>query len=221
MSTEKEIAAVTRVLQGCRPCDPTIIELGAYGGEDSEFMRAAVKDTHRINVMVEPDRRNCEIIRRDRRGVNTVIVEAAIADYTGMIDFYEAVDVNADGGRSGSGSIRNPDKHQQIFPDIKFQYEDGGFCRPPRLMPCWSLDHLTYSLGIFGEIDMLWVDIQGAERDMIAGGQNALSRTRYLFIEAETTELYEGMALRDELLTLLPGFKVIEEFEYNLLLEAK
>ena len=91
----------------------------------------------------------------------------------------------------------------------------------PGLTQCWSLDHLTYSLGIFGEIDMLWVDIQGAERDMIAGGQNALSRTRYLFIEAETTELYEGMALRDELLTLLPGFKVIEEFEYNLLLEAK
>jgi FkbM family methyltransferase len=34
-------------------------------------------------------------------------------------------------------------------------------------------------------IDLLWVDIQGAERDMIAGGRHALSRTRYMMIEAE------------------------------------
>ena len=118
LSTEKEIAAVTRVLATDRNlCEPgvTIIELGAYGGEDSQFMREAVNNTHQINVMVEPDRRNCEIIRRDRRGVNTVIVEAAIADYTGLIEFHAAADWRTDGERSGSGSIRKPTKHQELF----------------------------------------------------------------------------------------------------------
>ncbi len=56
---------------------------------------------------------------------------------------------------------------------------------------------------------------------MIHGGGMTLANTRYLFIEAEQVELYEGQALRDELLSLLPQFKVIGEFDYNLLLEAK
>jgi FkbM family methyltransferase len=211
MSTEQEIAAVSDILRGI--ANPTIIDLGAYCGEDSEMMRYACKQTHEMNVMVEPDSRNVDVIRQQRRGLKTVIVQAAIASYTGMIDFHFASDETTEGRRSGSGSIKLPTVHEKEFPRIRF-----GQAIP---VPCWSLDHLTYSLGIFGEIDFLWVDIQGAERDMIAGGQSALARTRYLFIEAETTALYEGMALKDELLGLLPGFRVVKEFEYNLLMEAK
>ncbi len=68
------------------------------------------------------------------------------------------------------------------------------------------------------KIDLLWVDIQGAERDMIAGGAKALSHTRYMFMEAETTELYEGQAMRGELLAMLPGWTLLGEFEANVLL---
>ncbi len=67
-------------------------------------------------------------------------------------------------------------------------------------------------------VDLLWVDIQGAERDMIAGGQRTLKNTRYLFIEAEEQQFYEGQAVRPELLAMLPGWEVIGEFDYNLLL---
>ena len=211
MSTPKEIDAVSRLLRTI--ANPVIIELGAYCGEDSEMMRFACDQRHAMNVMVEPDSRNCEYIRQYRRGVKTVIVEAAIASYTGLTPFFHAFDRDTEGRRSGSGSMRDPARHRREFPHITFSSMSTE-------VPCWSLDHLTYSLGIFGEIDFLWVDIQGAERDMIAGGQSALDRARYLFIEAETTELYEGMALKDELLALLPGFQVREEFEYNLLLEA-
>lgn len=208
MSTQAEIRAITDILRKIEA--PVIVELGAYCGEDSEFMREACKNWHAVNVMVEPDHGNCEMIRKYRRGVKTVLIEAAIADYTGMVDFYAGIDSTCE--RSGSGSIRKPTEHLKLFPQIEFA--------SPRPVMCWSLDHLFTSM-TFCEIDMLWVDIQGAERDMIVGGGLTLGRVRYLFIEAEHHELYEGQALRDELLTLLPQFKVIGEFDYNLLLEAK
>lgn len=211
MSTEAERNLIGDILK--RIHSPIIVELGAYGGEDSEWMREACGQCHELNVIVEPDHRNMEIIRKHRRGERTVLVEAAIADYTGMINFHEAEDPRSDGKRSGSGSIRSPRTHQALFPEI-------SFTGPGLPVPCWSLDHLASSLHLL-EISLLWVDIQGAERDMIAGGQMALSMTEFLFIEAEQTELYEGQALRDELLSLLPGFKVIQELDYNLLLEAK
>ncbi len=67
------------------------------------------------------------------------------------------------------------------------------------------------------KIDLLWTDIQGAERDMIAGGQGALAHTRYLMMEVEAGELYEGQALRDELITILSGWKIFADMGQNML----
>lgn len=208
MSTPQERHAIADVLRGM--ADPILVELGAYGGEDSEWLRSACNSRYMVNVMVEPDTRNCEIIRKYRRGERTILIEAAIADYTGLVDFHRGVDERCDGGRSGSGSIRVPTGHLAAFPEIKFD---------PGRVPCWSLDHLMRSLQL-PAIDLLWVDIQGAERDMIAGGAMTLAETNYIFIEAEQTELYDGQALRAELLAMLPDFKVVGEFDCNLLLAA-
>ena len=69
------------------------------------------------------------------------------------------------------------------------------------------------------KIDLLWCDIQGAENLMIAGGQKALQHTRYLVMEAGTVELYEGESLRPELISMLPGWKVLREFEDNVVMQ--
>lgn len=210
MSTRQEQETISHLLLGMER--PVIFDLGAYCGEDSEWMRAACEDRHEINVMVEPDPRNVAIILGSRRGVKTRIIEAAIGAKSGLVDFHFAKDARSEGGRSGSGSIRNPAPHQRLFPEIKFTEMAQSIC--------WTLDDLLAATKLT-HIDLLWCDIQGAERDMIAGGQKALDVTKYLFTEAEETELYEGQALRKELLDLLPNFKVIGEFGYNLLLEHR
>jgi hypothetical protein len=89
-------------------------------------------------------------------------------------------------------------------------------------VPCYTLDTIFRCEGL-AKIDLLWVDIQGAERDMIQGGGFALAHTRYLFIEAETEELYAGEALKPELLALLGdhGFALVQDFGCNVLLERK
>jgi hypothetical protein len=54
---------------------------------------------------------------------------------------------------------------------------------------------------------------------MIAGGRETLKRTRFMMIEAEPeVELYEGQALKPELIAMLPEWEIVKDFGYNLLM---
>ena len=205
-----EIAAVSRIL--ARIEHPVIVELGACDGDDSEWMREACKHEHERYIMVEPDPELCRVIREERLGHATLFEAAIVGDANApeYVDFY--VTENDKQQLRASGSTHQPTGHLKEFPWCKF---------PKKIkVKGYTLDLLFEVCGLT-RIDLLWVDIQGAERDMIAGGQEALAATRYLFIEAEEQELYEGQALRPELLSLLPDFRVIREFNWNLLLEHR
>ena len=69
---------------------------------------------------------------------------------------------------------------------------------------------------------MLFVDIQGAEKDMILGGKEILSKTNWIFIESYENEMYEGQVTRAELINLLPDFELVNEFnDSNILLHRR
>ena len=70
-----------------------------------------------------------------------------------------------------------------------------------------------------GRVDFIWADIQGAEGDMIRGGRDLLSRTRYLYTEYSDDELYEGQATLGDICDLLPGFRVVELWPDEVLLQ--
>lgn len=204
MASVRERAAVSAILRSCE--HPVIVDLGAYDGADTEWMIAACGNRSPIVLAIEPDERNCaEIIKRD---MAVWLWHAAIADHTGHCNFHSCEPSGVQG--PASGSIRKPTGHLEHFEWCKFN--------DPGEVSCFTLD---YILGFSGldHIDILWVDIQGAERDMIAGGPGALKLTRYMFIEVERVKLYDGQALRDELLAMLPGWKIIEEFDFNILLK--
>lgn len=209
MSTPAEIAACTRILSAIE--QPVVVELGAYQGEECDWIhRAAPTAKH---IMVEPDPRNIDAIhsRWSRLYRDDFVVQAAIADYIGVAEFHQCEATGARAGEIGSGSIRRPTGHLEYFPWMKFP----SIIRVPAitLNSLFAGQHLS-------RIDLLWADLQGAERDMIAGGGIALSHTRYLFIEAERVEMYEGQATRDELLAMLgQQWSIVEEFEYNILLQ--
>lgn len=222
MSTPEEMKAVSALLVTMvnEGVQPVILDLGAYHGEDSEWMRAACNYRHLVNVIVEADSRNIEVIRHRFPGetpriLRCEIVGGAIASFTGTTTFYAGFD-DRTGGISGSGSIRKPTEHLEVFPAITFPE------RMQESVACWRLDDLMDQLHLASEtVDVLWADLQGAERDMIAGGERTLKNTRYIFIEAEKQAFYEGQAPRPELLAMLPDFDVIAEFDYNLLLKRR
>jgi len=205
MASEVEKSAVARVLRTIT--SPCVVELGARTGEDEPWIRGVCHEDP-CYLMVEPDLPNAQLILDHPRGIdrNRRLILGAVAEYDGDARFH--LSHNPDGSRT-SGSIRKPTGHMKYYPETSF---DGQ-----NVVPCWTLDTI-FQKEWLSRIDLLWVDIQGAERDMIAGGQGALQRTRYLFIEVESSELYQGQALREDLFAMLPGWRIIEDLGQNVLL---
>ena len=202
MSSFDEKEAVREIMRGID--HPVIVELGAHLGEEAEWLGHF---NHSRYVMVEADPLNyAEIANKALR--NSTSIQGLIAARTGVATFYASH--NHAAKNRASGSIRKPTGHLKHFPEVTFH-------PVPRSL-CFTLDYLAYQEGLFG-IDFLWCDIQGAERDMIQGGGDTLAKTRYMMIEAEPeVELYEGQALKPELIAMLPGWEVLRDFGYNLLM---
>jgi 2-O-methyltransferase len=206
MATEQEISVIREHVKKLR--SPTVVELGARVGEEEHWIRGAFpEDVH--YVMVEADIRNCQIIADRYLNRTRRLIIGAIAERDGSVTFHGSL---TDSNTRGSGSIHKPTGHIGVFPEIEFP------CELRTVVPCYSLDTI-FDREWLSKIDLLWVDIQGAEKDMILGGRKALSHTRYLFMETEDRELYEGMALKPELIALLDGWKLIQDFGYNCFFE--
>jgi FkbM family methyltransferase len=105
----------------------------------------------------------------------------------------------------GSSSIRKP---KQVFEFWKDMYFEEKECQVT------TFDSHINTVGLSNSIiDFVWSDIQGAEIDLIKGGQQAFKNVRYFFTEFNNYELYEGQLFKqDELLKLLPDFEIVEEF---------
>lgn len=207
MNTQDEGAVVGAILRDCK--DPVIVDLGAYGGEDTSWLIGACRVPPTvIAIEADPDNYN----RLNSAGLHRLpvhsltTIHAAIADHVGECTFHKCYT----GRGVGSGSIRQPTGHLDRD-GTKYDFR-------PMAVDCITLDHLFGKYGL-DHIDMLWCDIQAAERDMIAGGNNALMHTHYLFIEAEEgEEMYAGQAMRAELLGLLPHWTEVQRFDFNTLL---
>ncbi|MCU1502184.1 MAG: methyltransferase, partial [Ilumatobacteraceae bacterium] len=175
------------------------VELGAHRGTDTEWM-ARLANVH-IHAF-EPDPRNEQPPRP-----NVTMHRAAISDNDGP----GSLILSAEGwGREWtySSSIKQPKHHLERYP-VTF-----GGAVPVEMV---TLDAFCAREGI-GCIDFIWADIQGAEGEMIRGGLDALSRTRYLYTEYSDDELYDGQVTLAEILRLLPQFRVVELWPDDVLL---
>lgn len=70
-----------------------------------------------------------------------------------------------------------------------------------------------------GNIDIIWIDVQGAELDVFEGSRETLRDVKCIFTEVGLKPYYEGQSLKTELDFFLKneaGFvEVVEAFEYN------
>lgn len=194
--------------------NPTIFEIGCNDGADTlEFVKRFPEA--RIFAF-EPDPR--AILRfKDFLGAHVDrvnLVEVALSDREGFVEFFES---NSELGETGhgwdkSGSIRPPKFHLKAFPWVNFTNSIQ--------VPTTTLDSFCKSLNI-DHIDFIWMDVQGAEHDVIKGASRTLQSVDYLYTEYSNKELYEGQLSLDELLKLLPDFKVISRFPGDVLLKNR
>lgn len=69
---------------------------------------------------------------------------------------------------------------------------------PKIKVPANALDNITALAGL--DIDMLWIDVQGAELNVLKGATEMLKRTSALFMEVWMTKtLYQGQCLAHEI----------------------
>lgn len=206
MPSPEEQQVIREILRPLR--SPCVVELGANTGEDEVWIRDCFQERSHY-VMVEPDPRNVqEILKRGPTHRRRRLIVGAVADYPGMRTFHFSEKI--DTGVRVSGSLRTPTGHLEHFPTTLF-HQSG-------LVQCYTLDQI-FEMEWLTKISLLWADIQGAEDMMIQGGQTALQHTQYLFMEVEKVELYAGQQLRDGLIAMLPGWRVVRDFEYNILME--
>ena len=189
---------VQRTFTGAAP--KVFFELGAHDGSDTVWLATLPNVT--VHAF-EPDPRNHPPARP-----NVHLSRAAIAEVDGRGPF-----VLSKWGWNRewtySSSLRRPKNHLQRYP-VSF----GDTIEVETV----ALDSYARRHGVEA-VDFIWADIQGAEGDMARGGHELLARTHYLFTEYSDDEMYEGQSTLGELLAMLPGYRVLELYEDDVLLE--
>ena len=202
--THEQIAALIN-----KP-NPTILEIGCNdGGDTLAFLRAMPQAKI---YCFEPDPR---AIGRFKKNMGSQLdkvklFETAVSNQTGPITFHASGGGDLPGGWDLSGSIRRPKNHLSEHPWVKFDKTiTVSTCR---------LDDWCAANDI-KQIDFIWMDVQGAEGDVIKGASKTLQKTRFLYTEYNNKELYEGQPSLKSLLALLPSFKAVARYPEDVLLK--
>lgn len=134
--------------------------------------------------------------------------KAAVGAVPGTTLLYRSS--KTDGGRwTASSSTKRPKGVLAAFPWMKF---DNGI-----EVPVVTLDNTCDQIG---KIDLIKMDIQGAEIDAIAGGHSTFARAKYVLTEVVGYEEYEGQVGLDGLIAALPGrWHIKERLSCDALLE--
>jgi len=196
------------VLRSCiHTPKPVILEIGANDGQHSRWF-ADLFPQGRIHCF-EPDPR---ATARWRAMIghrpNVTLHELAIADRDGTATFHQS---DGAGGRhyDASGSIRCPKNHLLVNPDITFAQ---NLQIPTQRLDSWcEREHVE-------EVDFIWMDVQGAELDVIRGGRRTLARTRTIYTEYNALELYEGQVGLAGILKELGHFSIFRLYPEDVLL---
>lgn len=198
--------------------DPTILEIGCNDGTHTLWFLEIFR-TPRVYCF-EPDPR---AITRFRKNVgqrpNIQLFKIALSDHNGEVEFYQSDGrLNKDQpqgmsrGWDASGSIRRPKEHLVVYPWVTFK---GKVTVATSTLDAWSENY-----GI-GAVDLIWMDVQGAEIDVFRGGKQTLAKTRFIYTEYDDRELYEGQFNLKQLIRYLKRFDVVVRYPTDVLLLNK
>ena len=137
------------------------------------------------------------------------LFEGAVSDEDGECEFYQSdgSDPNFQWYETGydlSGSILRPLSEQlQQVPTVVFKNKIR--------VKTTTLDNWISGREIRA-IDLLWMDVQGAEAKVLSGARNALRKVKYIYLECEERKTYTGQPTLQELMTLLDGFALVQSY---------
>ena len=180
------------------PPAPVIVEAGAYEGGDTREMSALWPKAY-IHAFepVPPLFERLTAATRDLR--NVAVYPLALGGRSGRVRMHVSK-----GASTASSSLRAPKQHLMEHPDTRFDQDTD--------VVVITLDEWAAQNGV-GQVDFLWLDVQGCELDVLKAGEHVLRSVCAIHLEVCLKEMYEGVPLYPELRRWLEerGFRVLCE----------
>tara|TARA_R110000803_G_scaffold18068_3_gene48423 strand:+ start:2191 stop:2883 length:693 start_codon:yes stop_codon:yes gene_type:complete len=192
----------------------TIMDVGTYDGKDSmEFSKLFPKSDI---YAFEADKRSIEVFNKITGNIENInLIETALSNIDGKIDWYASDSdtrrhYDFENGWSASSSIKEPDNHLNIFKDVSFNKSSK--------VKSMKLDTWMSKNKNINNIDIMWVDVNGGEKEFIDGAINTLkNKVNYLYIEfngVDNKKLYKDCPTANDIKTKLNMFSEIGIYNF-------
>ena len=196
----------------------TILEIGGHYGEDTLrfykfFPRSQI-------YSFEPDPRNRKIFNKTCQGIDSIhLIESAVSDkHNELVSFYMSYSeftgtmqtkynfidkkdyIQLQLNNSGSSSLK-----QSTRTDLQLSTQ---ITVPSVRLDKWCIDNKIDS------IDFIWIDVQGAEKQVIEGCLDILDKIHYIQLEYGETS-YEGGLSKQETYNMMISYNFELVLDYN------
>jgi 2-O-methyltransferase len=190
--------------------DPLVLEIGCNDGSDTlEFL--AEFPAVRIHCF-ECDPRPIRAFRSRISDPRCQLHEVALSDRTGIATLHMSggtLEGVPEEDWDQSSSLLEPTGHRSVHPWITFERS----CEVETV----RLDDWAEQTIPGGVVDFTWMDVQGAEHLVIAGGASTFARTRFCYFEYSGSELYRGQQSLRPLLQALRTYRLLATYKDNAL----
>ena len=171
-----------------------ILEAGAFNGEDTAAFAEFWPRSKIFAFEPVPELFEKAVTRTSQYAQIKIYDFALVNKNVDSIELNTFEDVSKP---HGSSSILEPSLHKKIAPSVEF---NRRLRVPARQLDDW------YVQSELKQIDLLWLDLQGAELEVLKSGTKCLMNTRELHIEVSLRPLYEGAPTFKEVDSFLQGF---------------
>lgn len=195
--------------------DPIVVEIGSHYGEDTLRFLESFKD---IKIYcIEPDPRNIRIFKKYVKDDRAKLFEIALSHRKGNEDFYQSYQdyepekvpdkydwiskkeyIEDSLNNSGSSSLKKGYAHV-LDKRIKVQTDRYD---------AWS------QVNGIKSVDFVWIDVQGAEKDVIIGMGESIKNIKYIWMEYGE-RCYEGAMNREETVFFMESLGFIEDIKFS------
>jgi FkbM family methyltransferase len=198
--------------------EPVIFEIGACDGYHTNILYNIAKKYHQSfkYFAFEPDKRLNESFKINNKNNQVEFLNLAFGSENKEVTFYLSSGEESRPGYVkqrfyGSSSIKKPKLVTQAWPDMKFEETK---------VKCTTIDEFCRTNKI-EKIDFIWMDTQGAEKDIFSGLGSMKEKIRFIFTEYCNAELYEGEIGLNQICSMLNIFNLIQDYKGDALFERK
>lgn len=165
----------------------TIVECGARDCTETVAFHELLPQAEIYAFECNPD--TLPVCRNTVRGIDKIhLVEKAVSDTCENVTFFKI-----DPSRTrATWSDGNPGASSLFIASGKYPVED--YAQTPVTVVAVTLEKFMATAGL-AMIDLLWMDLQGAELLALRGLGPAIKRVKLIHLEVEFIEMYSGQAL--------------------------